>query len=66
LLFFLSTAVASGTVGTVPTVPLFLAGTANRTTIWTEKIYFEMRKGYSLLMSVLEFLFVIPFPIFDF
>jgi hypothetical protein len=35
-----STAVAPGTVGTVPTVPLFLAGTANRTTIWTEKNYF--------------------------
>ena len=31
------TAVAPGTVGTVPTVPPFLAGTANRTTIWTEK-----------------------------
>jgi hypothetical protein len=30
------TAVAPGTVGTVPTVPLFLVGTANRTTIWTE------------------------------
>ena len=30
--------VAPGTVGTVPTVPLFLAGTANRTTIWAEKI----------------------------
>jgi len=31
------TAVASGTVGTVPTVPLFVAGTANCTTIWTKK-----------------------------
>jgi hypothetical protein len=46
------TAVAPGTVVTVPTVPLFLAGTANRTTIWTEKNYFEMKKGYSLLMSL--------------
>ena len=44
------TAVAPGTVGTVPTVPLFLAGTANRTTIWTENNNFEMKKGYSLLM----------------
>ena len=46
------TAVAPGTVGTVPTVPLFLAGTANRTTIWTENNNFEMKKGYSLLMSL--------------
>ena len=45
------TAVAPGTVGTVPTVPLFLAGTANRTTISTETNNFEMKKGYSLLMS---------------
>jgi hypothetical protein len=44
-----STAVAPGTVGTVPTVPLFLAGTANRTTILTENNNFEMKKGYSLL-----------------
>ena len=29
----INTAVAPGTVGTVPTVPLFLVGTANRTTI---------------------------------
>jgi hypothetical protein len=36
------TAVAPGTVGTVPTVPLFLAGTANRTTISTETNNFEM------------------------
>jgi hypothetical protein len=42
----------SGTVGTVPTVPLFLAGTANRTTIWTEKNNFEMKKGYYLLTIV--------------
>ena len=46
------TAVAPGTVGTLPTVPLFLAGTANRTTIWAEKNNFEMKKGYSLLMSM--------------
>ena len=46
------TAVAPGTVGTVPTVPLFLAGTANRTTIWTENNNFEMKKGNSLLMSL--------------
>ncbi len=38
------TAVAPDTVGTVPTVPLFLAGTANRTTISTEKNKFEMKK----------------------
>jgi hypothetical protein len=44
--------VALGTVGTVPTVPLFLAGTANRTTISKEKNNFEMKKGYSLLMSL--------------
>jgi hypothetical protein len=47
-----STAVAPGTVGMVPTVPLCLAGTANRTTISTEKNYFEMKKLYSLLMSL--------------
>ena len=46
------TAVAPGTVGTVPTVPLFLAGTENRTTIWTENNNFEMKKGNSLLMSL--------------
>ena len=46
------TAVAPGTVGTVSTVPLFLAGTANRTTIWTENNIFEMKKGNSLLMSL--------------
>ena len=44
------TAVTPGTVGTVPTVPLFLAGTANRTTISIEKNNFEMKKGYSLLI----------------
>ena len=47
-----STAVAPGTVGTVPTVPLCLAGMANRTTISTEKNNFEMKKLYSLLMSL--------------
>jgi len=46
------TAVAPGTVGTVPTVPLVLAGTANCTTISIEKNNFEMKKGYSLLMSL--------------
>jgi hypothetical protein len=46
------TSVAPGTVGTVPTVPLFLAGTANRTTIWTENNNFEMKKGYSLLFTL--------------
>jgi hypothetical protein len=40
--YIYTTAVAPGTVGTVPTVPLFLAGTANRTTISTEKNNFEM------------------------
>jgi hypothetical protein len=39
-------------VGMVPTVPLLLAGTANRTTISIEKNNFEMKKGYSLLMSL--------------
>jgi hypothetical protein len=47
-----NTAVAPGTVGTVPTVPLFLSGTANRTTIWTENNNLEMKKGYYLLMSL--------------
>jgi hypothetical protein len=46
------TAVAPGTVGTVPTVLLFLAGTANRTTIGTENNNFEMKKRNSLLMSL--------------
>jgi hypothetical protein len=46
------TAVALGTVGTVPTVPLFLDGTANRTTISTEKNNFEMKKGYSLILRI--------------
>jgi hypothetical protein len=44
-LYIHTTAVAPGTVGTVQTVPLFLAGTTNRTTIWTEKNNFEMKKG---------------------
>jgi hypothetical protein len=52
LLYAYITAVAPGTVGTVPTVPLFLAGTANRTTIRTENNNFEMKKGNSLLMSL--------------
>jgi hypothetical protein len=46
------TAVALGTVGTVPTVPLLLAGTANRTTISTEKNNLEMKKGYSLILRI--------------
>jgi hypothetical protein len=46
------TAVALGTVGTVPIVPPVLAGTANRTTISTEKNNFEMKKGYSLILRI--------------
>ena len=46
------TAVALGTVGTVPIVPLFLAGTANRTTISKENHNFEMKKGYSLILRI--------------
>ena len=44
LLISNSTAVAPGAVGMVPTVPFFLAGTGNRTTISTEKNNFEMKK----------------------
>ena len=42
-----STAVAPGTV---PTVPLFWAGTANRTTISTEKNNFEMKKDDNVVV----------------
>ena len=37
------------------TVPLFLAGTANRTTISTEKNNFEMKKGYSVNVVIFFF-----------
>ena len=44
LAWYIYTAVAPGTVGTVQTVPLFLAGTANRTTIWTEKKIWDEKR----------------------
>ena len=50
----LYTAVAPGTVGMIPTVPHFLAGTVNRTRISIEKHYSEMKKGYSLFNKMLQ------------
>ena len=42
----------NGKVNWATNIPLFLTGTANRTTISTEKNNFEMKRGYFLLMSL--------------